>query len=93
MTRFTKEAPVPTYEIRVIGSLDPAAAAAFADLAVEVGPAFTLLSGDLDRPGLREVLDRMRAMGLELAEIRREPPAVRPSGLAGTPSASRVIPV
>jgi hypothetical protein len=66
---------VPTYEIRVIGSLGPAVRQAFADLAVDVGPAGTVLSGDLDQHGLQALLNRMHAMGLELLAIRREPRA------------------
>jgi hypothetical protein len=63
---------VPTYQITVGGSLGPAAAEAFADLAVDAGPTVTVLSGDLDRRGLQAVLNRTRAMGLELIAIRRE---------------------
>jgi hypothetical protein len=66
---------VPTYEIRVTGSLGPAVRQAFADLAVDVGPAGTVLSGDLDQQGLQALLNRMHAMGLELLAIRREPRA------------------
>jgi hypothetical protein len=63
-----------TYEIRVIGSLGPAAREAFADMAVEVEPTVTVFSGDLDQCRLRTLLDRMRALGLELAGIRQAPP-------------------
>jgi hypothetical protein len=70
-----EEASVPNYEIRVIGSLGPAAGPAFADLVVHVEPAVTVLSGDLDRRGLQVLLNRMHAMGLELVAIRREPRA------------------
>ena len=64
---------MPTYEITVIGSLGPAAAQAFAGLAVEAGPAGTVLSGDLDRRRLKILLNRMHTIGLELVAIRREP--------------------
>ena len=68
-----------TYEIRVIGSLGPATREAFADLVVEVEPAITVLSGDLDQCGLRAVLERVRALGLELVEIKQaQPPALSP---------------
>ena len=66
---------MPTYEIKLIGSLGPAARQAFADLAVDVGPAGTVLSGDLDRCGLQALLNRIHAMGLELVAITREPGA------------------
>jgi len=63
-----------TYEIRVIGSLGPAAREAFADLLVEVEPTITVLSGDLDQHGLHELLDRVRALGLELVGVKQAPP-------------------
>jgi hypothetical protein len=66
---------VPHYEIRVVGSLGPAAGSALAGLEVEVGPTVTVLSGDLDRRGLQVLLARMHAMGLELVAIRRQPSA------------------
>jgi hypothetical protein len=65
------------YEIRVIGSFGPATHEAFADLVVEVEPAITVLSGNLDQPGLHAVLDRVRALGLELVEITQAPPSSR----------------
>ena len=66
-----------TYEIRVIGSFGPATHEAFADLVVEVEPAITVLSGNLDQRGLHAVLDRVRALGLELVEITQAPPSSR----------------
>ena len=60
-----------SYEIKIIGTLGPATQEAFADLVVEVEPAITVLSGDLDQPSLHEVLDRVRALGLELVEIKQ----------------------
>jgi hypothetical protein len=65
------------YEIRVIGSFGPATQEAFADLVVEVEPAITVLSGNLDQRGLHAVLDRVRALGLELVEITQAPPSSR----------------
>ena len=62
-----------SYEIMVIGSLGPAARLAFAGLAVQVEPAVTVVSGDLDHRGLQVLLNRMQGMGLELVEIRRKP--------------------
>ena len=70
-----------TYEIRVIGSLGPVAREAFADLLVEVQPTITVLSGDLDQPGLHELLDRVRALGLELVGVKQAPPQ---PGLSGS---------
>jgi hypothetical protein len=63
-----------TYEIRVIGALGPATREAFADMVVEAEPTVTVLSGYLDQPGLHNVLDRVRALGLELIEIKQAGP-------------------
>jgi hypothetical protein len=82
VTRSRKEAPVTTYEIRVIGSLGPAAREAFADMAVEVEPTITVLSGDFDQRGLHALLDRVRALGLELVGVRQAPPSARPPSRA-----------
>ncbi|MGO8891796.1 MAG: hypothetical protein ACLQB1_19180 [Streptosporangiaceae bacterium] len=59
------------YEISVAGSFGPGVREAFADMEVRVGPAITVLSADLDQPGLHAVLDRVRAQGLELVGIRQ----------------------
>jgi hypothetical protein len=82
MVESRKEASVTrhTYEIRVIGSLGPATREAFADMVVEVEPSITVLSGDLDQRGLHALLDRVRALGLELVDIKQAPPsALRPA--------------
>jgi hypothetical protein len=63
-----------TYEIRLIGSLGPATREAFADMEVEVEPTITVLSGELDQHDLHALLDRVRALGLELVEIKQTPP-------------------
>jgi hypothetical protein len=63
-----------SYEIRVIGALGPATREAFADMVVEAEPTVTVLSGYLDQPGLHNVLDRVRALGLELIEIKQAGP-------------------
>jgi hypothetical protein len=67
-----------TYEIRVIGSLGPATREAFADMEVEVEPSITVLSGDLDQHDLHSLLDRVRALGLELVEIKQASPPALP---------------
>jgi hypothetical protein len=74
---------MPTYEISVAGSLTPSAGQALTGLAVDAGPAVTVLSGELDRRGLQVLLDRMHAMGLELVAISRGCPS------AASPQAGR----
>ncbi len=59
------------YEVRVIGEVGPAARAAFADVAVEVEPPATVLSGELDQAALHGLIERIEALGLELVDIRR----------------------
>jgi hypothetical protein len=62
------------YQVRVAGSPGPATREAFAGLAVAVEPGSTVLSGELDQRGLHALLDRVRALGLELVEIKQAPP-------------------
>lgn len=64
-----------TYELRVVGALGRAGRTAFADLTVEVEPTATVLSGELSQAELHEVLDRIRALGLELIDIKVAPTA------------------
>jgi hypothetical protein len=61
------------YEIRVVGSIGPAARQAFSSLGVDVEPTSTVLSGPLDQGSLHQMLDRVRALGLELVEVRPVP--------------------
>ena len=62
-----------TYEVRVAGKLGPSAREAFTDILIEVEPASTILSAQLDQDGLHALLDRVRALGLELVDIRQAP--------------------
>ena len=64
-----------SYEIRVLGSIGPAAREAFADMDVDVEPTSTVLSGSLEQSDLHAMLDRVRALGLELVDVRQAPPA------------------
>jgi hypothetical protein len=64
-------------EIRVRGTL-PADAAEQLGLSASVQPADTVLRGRIvDRPALHGVLDRLRANGIEVIEVRRLPDHVR----------------
>ena len=49
------------YEIRVTGSIGPAAREAFSGMGVDVEPLSTVLFGPLDKDGLQRTLDRVRA--------------------------------
>ena len=61
------------YEIRVVGALGPAARKAFSELAVDVEPTTTVLSGDLEQVDLHALLERVRALGLELVDVTQLP--------------------
>jgi hypothetical protein len=60
-----------SYEIRVVGSLGPAAREAFSGLVMEVEPATTILAGHFDQPGLHALLDQVRSLGLELIDVKQ----------------------
>lgn len=62
-----------TYEVRVAGMLGPSAREAFGDVVIDVEPASTVLSAQLDQVGLHALLDRVRAFGLELVDIKQAP--------------------
>ena len=62
-----------TYEIRVVGALGRAGRIAFADLAVDVEPVATVLSGAMTQAELHAVLDRVRDLGLELIDVKLAP--------------------
>ena len=59
------------YEVRVLGQVGPAAREAFADVAVEVEPPSTVLTGEMDQAALHGLLERIQALGLEIVDIRR----------------------
>lgn len=65
---------VTCYEITIKGTLGPAARQAFADMSIDVEPALTVLSGELQQADLHALLDRVRALGLELVEVRQVAP-------------------
>jgi hypothetical protein len=62
------------YEIRVAGSLGPAAEEAFGGLVIDSEPASTILGGELDQAALHGLINQVRALGLELVDIRRVRP-------------------
>jgi hypothetical protein len=62
-----------SYEIRVLGALGPAAREAFVGLCLDVEPTTTVLSGDFDQADLHGLLDRVRALGLVLVDVKLTP--------------------
>ena len=72
------------YEIRVAGQLDTAAAATFADLSIAASGGMTVLRGVFDQAGLHGLLERIRALDLDLVDARRvRIPAISQVGQAG----------
>ncbi|QEU93302.1 hypothetical protein [Streptomyces kanamyceticus] len=64
------------FEIRVRGRVGEAFRSAFVELTVVLRPAETVLVGaGLDQRALYAILDRIRALGLELLDLRQLPDA------------------
>ena len=59
------------YEILVAGELDEAATDLFAGWEMSSEGGLATISGDFDQAALHGVLERVRALGLELIEVRR----------------------
>jgi len=63
---------VPNYEIRVRGRLSDTVLSSFEELDARLAAGETVLFGPVgDQAALHGVLDRVRALGLELLEVRR----------------------
>jgi len=64
--------PEPRYEIRIRGRMSPAMAATFEGMTTTVEPVETVLHGPLpDQAALHGAIDLVRALGLELVEVRK----------------------
>jgi len=62
------------YQITISGGLGEIGREAFGDFKIESDDSTTVLIGDLDQHALHNVLDRVRALGLELVEIKQATP-------------------
>ena len=72
------------YEIRIDGRIGESLRLAFEELSITINPAETVLHGrHLDQAALYGILERIQALGFELIEVRRLPPA--PPGPPGSP--------
>jgi hypothetical protein len=62
------------YEIRIRGRVTPAVLARFEGMHSDVEPVETVLHGPLpDQAALHGMIDLIRALGLELVDVRRHP--------------------
>lgn len=69
--RSAMKAQQPTYAIRIAGQFDETCAAAFAGLEVASRDGVMVITGEFDQAALHGLLERIRALGLELIEARR----------------------
>lgn len=83
MTGARNDPPPHRYRIRIRGRLGETMRSAFPGLQARPSGADTLLTGALsDQAALHGVLAEIEALGLELLEVHRLPPACRPRSLA-----------
>ena len=76
MTGARTDAPPHRYRIRIRGRLGQTIRSAFPALRARASGGDTVLTGTLcDRAALYGVLAEIEALGLELLEVRRLPPA------------------
>jgi hypothetical protein len=60
--------------VTIRGCLDEAGREAFGDFDIEPNGADTVLIGELDQPGLRSLHVRLQALGLQIVDLRSDPP-------------------
>ena len=61
----------PRYEIRFAGRPNDSASDAFAGLDLASDGKLTIISGEFDQAALHGLLERVRALGLDLIDVRR----------------------
>ncbi len=62
------------WRITIRGGLDEAGRKAFGDFDIEPDGVDTVLIGELDQPGLRSLHVRVQALGLQIVDLRSDPP-------------------
>ena len=88
----SQQQPPPTsYQIRVRGHLGATMLRAFPALYAEAQGQDTLLRGAADRAALHGVRAQIEALGLELLEVRRVPPASREPTRAVSPVTAKQL--
>ncbi|MGH3124238.1 MAG: hypothetical protein ACRDND_24910 [Streptosporangiaceae bacterium] len=76
MTGARNDPPPPQYRIRIRGRLGETMRSAFPGLQARASGVDTMLTGELsDQAALHGVLAEIEALGLELLEVHRLPPA------------------
>jgi hypothetical protein len=63
--------------ITIRGGLDEAGREAFGDFDIEPNGVDTVLIGELDQPDLRSLHVRVQALGLQIVDLRSDPPTYR----------------
>ena len=62
------------WRITIRGGLDEGGREAFGDFDIEPDGVDTVLIGELDQPGLRSLHVRVQALGLQIVDLRSDPP-------------------
>ena len=62
------------WRITIGGGLDEAGREAFGDFDIEPNGADTVLIGELDQQDLRSLHVRVQALGLQIVDLRSDPP-------------------
>jgi len=88
---MTSQQPPASYQIRVRGHLGATMLRAFPALYAETQGQDTLLRGAADQAALHGVLAQIEALGLDLLEVRRVPPASSEPARAVSPVTARQL--
>lgn len=69
-----------SYLITIVGGLGDIGREAFGDFRIESNGINTVLAAELDQAGLHGALNRIMALAIELAELRRLPDGMNEAG-------------